>query len=307
MLSDFEEAEKYALKKLCEIPNKFKLGSTLFDETSGRCKINKSACEFRSGQSPLSQPSIDPNGRYIKRDFNSIDKRNELWKYYPPEQLVWKKTTSGREGCARSNELIYNFCENPETRLGGKLKNGITDDNLKLEYVISQGKETCFIPKLYCDKKGLSYDFGSNECNIPYGQKVGEFFGGSTLSRSIRADDGFAESELKKWSNPFELTEWQKKLFSDKRLKKDISILKENFIAPGINIYSYYWNDYAIGMFNLPKTIQVGFLADEMPKDMVITDLSGFKYINLQSTNPLTTRVKLCLKIIKIFNINNNE
>jgi len=321
MLNDFEEAEIYALKKLCEVPNKFKIGSTTFDEISGRCKINKSACEFMSGQSPLSQPAVDANGNFISRNYNSLNKKNELWKDYPPEQLTWKRTISGRDGCARSNSLIFNFCEHPKIRLGGKLQNGITDDNLKFEYVVSQGKETCLIPKSYCDKKGVSYSSAENKCVIPIGQKIGEFFGGTTLTRSIRAEDGFIQSEVAKFFTPFEVSESEKKLMgkevatavkstglliSDKRLKRDINLLKENIIAPGINLYSYYWNDYAVGMFNLPETIQIGFLAQEFPKDMITSRLNGINYINLKSENPLTKFVKLCLKIIKISGISNN-
>ena len=281
MLSDFKEAEEYAMKKLCEVPNTYQLGSTYFDENSKACKITKKACEFESGQSIFSQPTYDLNGNLIKRSFTGLKKRNEFWKFYPPDQLTWKQTSTGRDGCTRSNFILYNFCEVPKLRMGGKTQAGITDNDLRLDYVVSQGKETCAIPKSYCDAKGISYDSGKQKCVVPYSQKFGEFFGGTTLSRSIRSG----------------------KTPSDRRLKRDLKVVRSNILGPGINLYSFYWNDYAIGMFNLPQTIQIGFVAQELPKDMVTTDLSGIKYINLESSNPLTKYIKLCINLIKILGV----
>jgi len=282
MQTDYIEAEKYAFEKLCNVPNTYQVGSTYFDRNTNTCKISKKACEFKSGQSIFSQSGFDGNGNSIKQRYKNDLRRGKFWSAYPPEQLIWKAVENGREGCGRSNSMIYNFCEHPKKRLGGKQKSGITDTDLKMDYVISQGKETCAIPNSYCKAKGVSYDSGKQKCVVPYNQKVGEFFGGTTLSRLVRSG---------------------KRAPSDKRLKKDLKVVKKDMLAPGIHFYSYYWNDYAVGMFNLPQTIQLGFIAQELPKDMVITDLNGIIYINLESSNPLTKYLKMCMNIIKMLGV----
>jgi hypothetical protein len=271
-LAEKEAAEEYALSKLCtEIPGKFGAGYTMWDDRSKTCKITQKGCQA-TPSNPISQLPFDGAGNVI-----SFDKNNRVfgwfWKKFPADYLIWRatKTSGGRAVCAKGNELLYQWCMYPNTRGDGDHIKGITNVP-RFQYNVRNGREECYIPKSYCDNRGVSYNETTRDCYVSAAQKAKEFFVGSVITR--RANRA-----------------------SDTRLKKNIELYHQDFL-PGLNVYTYEWNDLAATTYGYVGG-DVGFLADEFPEEYVGTDDLGFKYIKTDIEDDFMIRVRAFLIIVE--------
>lgn len=267
---ELDAAHEHAMSKLCtEIPNKYgAAGGTSWDSNAKVCRLTRKGCQA-SVTNPISQPLFDAGGNY--REFSENDRTfGEFWKKNPPGFYVWRatKNSGGRQVCARGNFLLQQWCEDPSTRAEGH-QPGITNTP-RFEYNIRNGKEECYIPKTYCDSKGMSYDSTKRDCYVSNSQKILEFFVGSVITRSRKA--------------------------SDKRLKTNIRVLKRDFPVKGINVYMYDWNYIAMTAYGLQGS-DIGFLADELDPKYIYYDDLGYKHINTDIEDDLMSRISAFLTI----------
>ena len=267
---ELNEAHLHAMSKLCtEIPNKYGApGGTTWDDRNKVCRITERGCEARV-TNPISQPMFTASGEY--RTFSDDDRTfGEFWKKNPPGFYAWKATANsgGRKVCARANFLLWQWCEIPRSR-AEQHEPGITNTP-RFEYNIRNGKEECYIPKEYCDSKGMSYNATERDCYVPNSQKIAEFFSGSVLVRSRRA--------------------------SDKKLKNNIRLLKKDFPVKGINVYTYEWNYVALTSYGLYGN-DVGFIADELDPKYIYYDDLGYKHINTDIDDELMQKISAFLDI----------
>lgn len=268
--ADINSAHDYAMSKLCsDIPAEFGgPGLTQWDDREKVCRITERGCEPRV-TNPISQPMFKSNGEY--RNFSDDDRTfGEFWKRSPPGFYQWLATekSGGQRVCARANFLLWQWCMIPGTRAEGH-EPGITNTP-RFQYNIRNGKEECYIPKEYCDSKGVSYDANKKDCYVSNSQKILEFFTGSVLVRKQRA--------------------------SDKRLKDNIIPLRENFPHQGINVYAFEWNDTAKMLYGLTGH-DIGFLADEIDPEYVTVDKNGYKNIKTEIRDDYMKKISDFLKI----------
>lgn len=267
---DITAAHNYAVSLLCtEIPDKYgEPGITMWDSHDKMCKITKKGCQA-APNNPISQPKFDPDGKIIKYDkYHPIF--GEFWKKNPPGYYVWRTTENSprKEVCARGNFLMQQWCESPKTRADKDVP-GVTDA-VPFKYEIINGKEVCEIPKEYCDSKGVSYDAEKKDCYVKQSQKVAEFFSSSVFVRENKA--------------------------SDKRLKKNIIRVRENFPLDGVHLYVYEWNDIAYTVYGY-SGVDIGFLADELDAKYIKVDKLGYKLINTGIQDETMNKIYAFLKI----------
>ena len=266
---DLLKAEKYALSKLCtEIPKKYGRALTKWNNVTSQCQITESGCAPNE-RNPISQVRFTSGGAY--KDFSLHDRMyGKFWEVLTPDHYVMKttNTSNNRAMCSRANFLLYQWCEYPRTRgEAGKRIAGVTNVE-KFRYNIRNGRETCTIPKEYCDEKGVSYSRENQECRVPIGQKIGEFLSSKQLLRDIRA--------------------------SDRRLKTHIVVYKKDFAGKGVNLYTYKWNKVAKDLYG-KMGYDIGFLANEVDRKYVHIDINGYKHIdtsNIPIDNKMMQKVK---------------
>ena len=274
-----EAAEEYALAKLCvAIPSTLKPGLTRWDQKLKACRITEAGCSAKDPQNPLSRIGFTSNGDFVSPLVNANNPVfRKFWKKWEPEHLVMKITSKSnhQKVCARANHMLYRWCEYPSTRSDetGQRKAGYTDVP-PFKYAVREGVETCIIGKDYCDSRGVKYDgskFGKEECYVSGGQKFLEFFASDALVRHINA--------------------------SDSRLKKNIRLHKKDFVASGIHVYTYEWNDLARRLYGLTG-FDMGFIADELEEfdsSYIFTDNKGYKLINVELETPIMNKINMFL------------
>lgn len=276
---DLNNAVDYALAKLCtEIPSSYAVqGLTEWDKESKSCKITQKGCQV-SESNPLSVRAFDMNGEYITYDKHGNRAFAEFWDKYPPGFYAWRVTnkSQGASVCAPSNYLMQQWCESPKTR-AEKSSPGITD-TIPFNYNVRSGKEQCEIPEAYCRSKGVSYDTENKDCKVGNAQKVAEFFTGSVFIRSQNA----------------------KRAASDRRLKTNITLVREDFPVKGIHVYAYEWNDVALTVYGYSGAA-VGFVADELDPKYVVEDAYGYKHIRLDYDDDTMRRMYAFLQFKNIF------
>lgn len=276
---ELDDAQDYALSKLCtEIANRFSApGITEWDGQRKVCMITKGGCQA-SVTNPLSRQAFNAGGEYIKFDEHH-PVFGEFWKKHPAGYYSWKvtKNSGGKSVCSPSNYLMERWCKSPETRLDGKFKRGVTD-TVPLNWTVRNGKEVCEITEEYCRSKGVSYDAQTRNCFVSDAQQVAEFFTGSVFIR---------EQNIKKYT-------------SDKRLKKNIVLVRKNYPVKGVNVYAFEWNDTARRLYGHTGG-DTGFLADELDPKYIVTDSHGFKNINLSYDDDTMQKIYTFLKIKNLF------
>jgi hypothetical protein len=265
-MEELEEAENYALSKLCtEIPNTIGPGLTRWNSTKKVCEITKQGCDpFKRGNL-MSVSKYDPNTgeEYTPRVQNQ--RQRDFLKYWNPDFYVMKKIKNSRkEVCARGNFLLFQWCEFPKTRGGGAFQKGITNVP-KFNYNVRAGKETCDIPKSYCDSKGVSYSDSKRDCYVKGSQKVGEFFASPAMVRMGKV--------------------------SDVRLKYDIVPMKHDWFGEGVHLYTFKWRPQATQLYGLSGE-DGGCLADELPESHINIDENGFKNLNFDLNTPLMIKIR---------------
>tara|TARA_R110000851_G_scaffold9940_1_gene36458 strand:- start:401 stop:1306 length:906 start_codon:yes stop_codon:yes gene_type:complete len=273
---ELDDAQDYALSKLCtEIADRFGApGITEWDGQRKVCMITKRGCQA-SVTNPLSRQAFNAGGEYIKLDEHH-PVFGEFWKKHPAGYYSWKvtKNSGGKSVCSPSNYLMERWCKSPETRLDGKFKRGVTD-TVPLNWTVRNGKEVCEITKEYCrSSKGVSYDTQTRNCFVSDAQQVAEFFTGSVFIR---------EQNIKNYT-------------SDKRLKKNIVLVRKNYPVKGVNVYAFEWNDTARRLYGHTGG-DTGFLADELDPKYIVTDSHGFKNINLSYDDDTMQKMYTFLKI----------
>jgi hypothetical protein len=265
---DITAAHYYAVSLLCtEIPTKYGgPGLTTWDTNNKTCRVTKKGCQ-PDVRNPITQPLFDADGRVIEYDESDM-MFGEFWKKNPPGYYVWRTTKNSprTEVCARGNYLMQQWCESPKMRSDKNIP-GVTDV-IPFKYVVKNGKEVCEIPEAYCKAKGVSYKNG--DCYVSPAQKVAEFFTSSVVVRSDRA--------------------------SDKRLKKNITLLRKDFIDKGIHVYMYEWNDVAQTVYGFVG-FDIGFIADELDPKYVTHDSLGYKTINTSIQDDTMKKIYAFLKI----------
>lgn len=277
---ELDDAQDYALSKLCtEIADRFGApGITEWDGQRKVCMITKRGCQA-SVTNPLSRQAFNAGGEYIKFDEHH-PVFGEFWKKHPAGYYSWKvtKNSGGKSVCSPSNYLMERWCKSPETRLDGKFKRGVTD-TVPLNWTVRNGKEVCEITKEYCrSSKGVSYDTQTRNCFVSDAQQVAEFFTGSVFIR---------EQNIKNYT-------------SDKRLKKNIVLVRKNYPVKGVNVYAFEWNDTARRLYGHTGG-DTGFLADELDPKYIVTDSHGFKNINLSYDDDTMQKMYTFLKIKNVF------
>jgi hypothetical protein len=189
---ELEDAHDWAIKQLCiEIPNTVGSHLTRWDRHEGTCKFTEEACT--PGElNPISQIKFDVAGNELEIN-RSHRLYGKFWKKYEPDFLVYKGTKFSPHTpvCSRGNYLLKQWCNYPKTRNDerrndGKKTKGVTNAKPFIYLVDGNGKETCDIPKEYCDDKGISFDENNLECYVTNSQKWGEFFSSTHLVRSIK-------------------------------------------------------------------------------------------------------------------------
>lgn len=266
--ADITAAHYYAVSLLCtEIPEKYgEPGITVWNTDNNSCPVTRKGCQ-PDVKNPITQPLFDTDGKIILYD---KDDRmfGDFWQKNPPGYYVWRTTKNSprTEVCARGNYLMQQWCESPKTRSDKKIA-GVTDV-IPFKYIVKNGTEVCEIPEQYCKNKGVSFKNG--DCFVSEGQKVAEFFSSSVVVRSQRA--------------------------SDKRLKKNIKVLRKDFIEKGIHVYMYEWNDVAQTVYGLVG-YDVGFIADELDPKYIIIDTLGYKTINTSIEDETMKKIYAFMKI----------
>ena len=267
---DLNKAHEYAMMFMCtEVPQKLtgRTGDTYWDFAKKQCRFTKQGCTPES-RNPFSQPMYDSNGKAMDYS-NNGGVYDKLWAKNPPSFLQMKaiKTKSGYSelGCGRGNFLLQNWCDNPKSR-ADKSKPGVTNVDGFRYYINTAGKETCSIPKSYCDEKGLDYSTRTKQCYKNTLQAIGEFVIGTTIIREARV--------------------------SDKRLKENIQMFKENYGGPNVHLYTYTWTKKAEKLYG-NKGPDIGFLANDIENlgyNCVFIDDKGYKNINFDclSNNNMT-------------------
>lgn len=267
---ELNAAHNYATSKLCtEIPNRFgSPGGTNWDDNQKVCKITEKGCEARVNN-PISQPMFTAGGEF--RTFRTDDRTfGKFWSKNLPGFYSWRatKNSGGKKVCAQGNFLLWQWCEIPRTRAEEHTP-GVTNTP-RFEYNIRNGKEECYIPKNYCDSKGVSYNEREKDCYVSNKQKIAEFFVGSVITRTRRA--------------------------SDKRLKTNIQLLKKDFPVQGVNVYTYEWNYVALTTYGL-QGYEIGFIADELDPKYIYYDDLGYKHINTDVDDDFMNQVSAFLEI----------
>jgi len=87
---------------------------------------------------------------------------------------------------------------------------------------------------------------------------------------------------------------------SDKRLKKNIVLVRENYPVKGVNVYAFEWNDTAKRLYGYTGG-DAGFLADELDPKYIVIDSHGFKTINLSYKDDIMEKIYTFLKIKNLF------
>lgn len=264
------DAHNYAMSKLCtEIPTYYsKPGLTRWDNAKKKCRITEYGCN-PSIDNPISHPMFTSSGEEI--DYRGGGPFAEFWSRYDPEFLVMKTTRKSpqRKICSRGNFLLWQWCQIPRSR-NDEEERGVTDTP-RFQYNIRNGKEECYIPREYCDSKGVSYNEEERDCYVPLGQKVAEFFTGSVMVREARRA-------------------------SDRRLKENIRLVCKDFPVKGINLYTYKWNDIATAVYGLTGE-DVGFMADELEPKHTYLDPAGFKHINTDADDDTMRKIVMFIRI----------
>jgi hypothetical protein len=67
-------------------------------------------------------------------------------------------------------------------------------------------------------------------------------------------------------------------LFSDRRLKNNVKRLNIKSPIPGLDLYTWTWNEIAMSTYGL-KGRDIGFIADEIPDKYISMDVYGYEYI----------------------------
>jgi hypothetical protein len=70
--------------------------------------------------------------------------------------------------------------------------------------------------------------------------------------------------------------------FSDRRLKKDVKKSKLKSPIPGLDLYTWTWNEIAMSTYGL-KGRDFGFIADEIQDEYISKDVYGYEYIKKES------------------------
>lgn len=277
--AELDAAQEYALAMLCtEIPSQYgPAGLTEWDDGRKVCRITEKGCQ-PSEFNPLTRPAFDSTGKMIQYDETTSRSFGPFWEKHPFGYYTWRvtKNSSGTNVCAPSNYLLQQWCESPSTRADKSIP-GITD-TVPFKYSVRNGKEVCDIPKAYCDAKGVSYNAEEKDCFVKNSQKVAEFFTGSVFIRSQNA----------------------KRAASDRRLKTNIRLVRENFPVHGIHVYAYEWNDVALTVYGYSGA-DVGFIADELDPKYVVDDAYGYKHVRLDYDDETMRKMYAFLEFKKIF------
>ena len=264
---------------MCEVGIPEKYGAftyTKWDTDSQKCLITAQGCE-PSPDNPFSQFPLTDSDEVREFDTEKNPKFDDLWKYAPPNFYINKitPTSGGVPVCSRGNATIYQWCEVPKTRGGGKDMPGITNQK-PFKHTVVQGKETCLIGADYCADHAYWYDANKFQCVEPPGLQAADFFGIKTFVQNVSVR-GLHEDDI--------LIVALAKMASDSRLKENIRIHTRDYVRPGIHLYTFRWKPWVIELYGKYGN-DIGFIADELPKEWTSVDSNGYLQINLDAKHP---------------------
>ena len=72
---------------------------------------------------------------------------------------------------------------------------------------------------------------------------------------------------------------------SDSRLKENIWIHTRDYVRPGIHLYTFRWKPWVIELYGKYGN-DIGFIANELPKEWTSVDSNGYLQINLDAKHP---------------------
>lgn len=290
--TQFENAENYALKKMCEegVPNRYGVYSYLkWDNQKKKCMITSQGCE-PGYNNPFNQNPLTASGEVIT-DYSNITTSsfNDIWKYAPPEFYLNKvtKNSGGMQVCARGTPQVYQWCQEPQTRgeKPGEVIPGVTNQK-PFKHTVVRGKETCLIGSDYCADHAYDYDATNFECVEPVGLQVADFFGIKTFVQNLTVR-GVSENDILAVA----IARRIQRAASDSRLKENIRIHTKDYVRPGINLYTFRWKSWAMELYGKYGN-DIGFIADELPKEWTSVDSHGYLNINLDSKDPGMKKIR---------------
>jgi hypothetical protein len=229
----------------------------------GKCYItSKAECEKHSFY-PYTE---DTKGD--KRGTDDDKKKNYL------EWRVDNKLPELGQNCYLGNSALKQWCISPESRN--------PPDSKAPPFAYDKKYGVCYLTKAYCDNKGFDWngpdsdiqgdfiptsyndnrrDLGG-KCHESTGMEIAETLFGSTLTRGIKSG-----------------------CLSDKKYKKNIRKLIDNFAGPGINLYYFDYIDEVKKIhpeYKLNK--HIGYLSDEIKKvyPELIIKKQGREYIDIK-------------------------
>ncbi len=238
--------------------------------------------------------------------------------WYDKDVKIGSHTYQG-EKCYWVVDDFRKWCEMPWARTGKTKKSDVVVDKstgkVKNEYKVTNvppyyyddtnGK--CYTTKTYCNQFGnkfgkqKDYLLFSNckettdeiintdkDCCVDLGTSIGQFFLGKTITECIK-------DPSKKGCF---LVDRILEFFCDARLKKNVKLLKKNFL-PGINIYLFEWNDVASKLYKLQGK-SIGFMSHEIEQKypaLVQKDRYGYEFLKYDSSlcNRDKTFKKICV------------
>jgi hypothetical protein len=190
--------------------------------------------------------------------------------------MEWRSNPSSATGskCYLGNSPFRRWCELPSTR-------DPPDSSPPFQY-ISDGPTggTCLLTEKYCTAKNSSWDEESKSCYKSTGQMFVEALFGNTIDAWFQGNCG---------TNPFLSTsvtsasrDKRYEKLSDRRLKTRLVKIGPDYAGKGVHLYSYSYTPEAYKIISAPKSLQLGFMADEIEQlyPEIIKTVDGFKWIS---------------------------
>jgi hypothetical protein len=199
-------------------------------------------------------------------------------------------TGTGGMGCYLGNFAFRRWCTIPQTRDPDNPDNDPLDAFVYTANGPTGG--TCSLTADYCHHKNLHWDADSQSCYRTDGQKFVEALFGQTLdafftgncnpfSSSSSSSASSSSPTSKSSSRNLSAPKTFRKL-SDRRLKDKLVKLADDYGGKGVHLYMYFYSTKALQMHPGYKSMQLGFVADEVEKlyPEIITEYDGYKYIS---------------------------
>jgi hypothetical protein len=211
--------------------------------------------------------------------------------------MEWRSNPSSATGskCYLGNAPFRRWCELPSAR-------DPPDSSPPFKYT-SDGPNggTCSLTEEYCTAKNSSWDEESKSCYKSSGQLFVEALFGNTIDAWFQGNcgtnpflstgkqtthansknKGHAPSNFSGGPEALRFPIKYEKL-SDRRLKTRLVKICPDYAGKGAHLYSYSYTPEAYDLISAPKSLQLGFMADEIEQiyPEIVKTVNGFKWIS---------------------------